>query len=201
MMPSFVCQVLSLTTIITLSLAQPKDFDLTTSNVAQSLIDPVASLDGSNIPALGFGMSSNADVSGTNLDADSVGTAQVVVARPDPHGCSKGKRRRRTDETSCPSTDIAVPPSSQQNKPQNSDGQPGDEETGQKKQQDLPQNMPAFAPALEVTCPEDHFPICAAPNLLEKQSAPGTFDSIPWVGHNIPQTIDMEENARFCASI
>ena len=200
MMPSFVYQVLSLTTIIILSLAQPDGFDLTTSNVAQSLIDPVASLDGLNVPAVGFGTSSNADVSGTNLDANSVGSAQVVVASPDTHGCSKDKRRRRRDKTSCPSTDIAVP-SSQQDKPQNSDGQPSDGETGQENQQETPESIPSFAPELEVSCPEKHFPICAAPNMLENPSAPGTFVYIPWVGHNIPQTLDVQEYSRFCASI
>lgn len=196
-MPSFVYQVLSLTTIIILSLAQPNSFDLTTSNLAQSLVDPVAILDGSNVPALGFGT----DVSGTNLDPNSVRIAQVVVARPDANGCSKGKRRRRRDENSCPSTDIKVPPSSQQNKPQNSDGQPSNGETRQGKQQNSLESMPAFAPELEFSCPEDHFPICAAPNLLGNPSAPGTFDTIPWIGHNIPQTIDIEEYSRFCASI
>ena len=200
MMPSFVYQVLSLTTIIILSLAQPDGFDLTTRNVAQSLIDPVASLDGLNVAALGFGTSSNADVSSSNLDANSVGSAQVVVARPDAHSCSKGKRRRRRDETSCQSTDIAVP-SSQQNKPQNSDEQPSDEKTGQENQQDTPDGVPSFAPVLEVSCPEKHFPICAAPNMLENPSAPGTYTYIPWVGHNIPQTIDVQEYSRFCASI
>lgn len=203
-MPSFVYQVLSLTTIIILSLAQANGLDLTTSNninVAQSLFDPVANLDGSNVPALEYGTTSNADVSGINLDAHSVAIAQGVVARPDTHGCSNGQRRRRRDETSCPSTDIEVPPSSQQNSPQNSVEQPSNEDTGLKEQQDTPESMPAYAPVSESSCPDEHFPICAAPNLLENPSAPGTFDTIPWVGYNIPQTIDISEYSRFCASI
>lgn len=192
MMPSFAYIVLSLTTTIILSLAQPNDFDLTTSNLAQSLIDPVAILDESNAPALGFSTGGN---------ADSVGTTQVVVARPDAHGCPKGKIRRRRDETYCPSTAIEVPPSSQQNKPQNGAGQPNNGESGQEKQQDTPASTPAFAPVLEVNCPEHHLPVCVAPNLLENPSAPSGFDTIPWVEHNIPQTIKMEEYCRFCASI
>lgn len=157
---------------------------------------PVANLEGSKVPALEFGTSSNADVSGTNLDANSVGITQVVVvAKPNAHGCSKGRRRRRRDETSC-----RAPPSSQEdNNPQISDEQPkGDSEM--KEQQDSPESMPAFAPVSESSCPEDHFPICVAPNLLENPSAPGTFDTIPWVEYNIPQTIEISEYSRFCAS-
>lgn len=194
-MPSFVYQVLSVTSLIILSLAQANGLDLTTSN---NVIDPVANLD---VPALEFDTTSNADVSGTNLDAKSVEVAQVVVARPDADRCSKGKGRRRRDETSCPSKDIEVPLSSQQKKPQNSDEQPSNGDTGQKKQQDAPESLPAYAPVPESSCPEEHFPICAAPNLLENPSAPGTFDTIPWVGYNIPQTIDISEYSRFCASI
>lgn len=151
------------------------------------------------VPALEFGTSSNADVSGTNLeDANSVGITQVVVvAKPDDaHVCSKGKRRRRRDETSC-----RAPPSSQQNNnPQISDEEPK-RDSEMKEQQDSPESMPAFAPVSESSCPEDHFPICVAPNLLENPSAPGTFDTIPWVGYNIPQTIEISEYSRFCASI
>lgn len=197
-MPSFVYQILSSTIIIILSLAQANGLDLTNSNnVAQSLIDPVANLDGSNVPALEFGISTNADVSGTNLDANSVGSAQVVVARPDAHGCSKGKRRRRRDETSCPSTDIEVPPSSQQNNPQNSDEQPSNGDTGLQNKQDTPESMPAFAPVMDYSCPDEHFPLCVA---LENP-APGTSNTIPWAGYNIPQTMDISESSRFCASI
>lgn len=202
MMPFFVYQVLSLTTIFILSLPQANGLDLTSGkNVAQSLIDTVVNLEGSNVPALEFGPSSNADVSGANVNANSVGVTQVVGARPDAYGCSKGKRRRRRDESSCPSKDIEVPPSSQQNKPQNSDEQPRKEDSGMGEQQNTFKDMPAPAPASESPCPEEHFPICVAPNLLANPSTPSTYNAIPWVGHNIPQTIDISEYSRFCACV
>lgn len=200
-MPSVVTQILSLTTIILLSLAQPNGFDVAAENFAQPLADPVANLDGLGGLALGLGASGEADVSGKIPDARSAGIAQVVVARPDAHGCSKGRKRRRGDETFCSSTDTKAPPSSQQKNPQNSDGEPSNAETGQQKQPETPESMPVLAPVLEASCPEDHFPICAAPNLLENPLAPGTYTAIPWVGHNVPQIIDIEEYSRFCASI
>lgn len=153
------------------------------------------------MPALEFGIRSNADVSGTNLDANSVGIAQVVVAKPDADACSKGgKRRRRTDESSCPGPSSSSSP--QQNNPEVSGGdeQTGDD-SGVGEQQDDLENMPTFAPVSESSCPEEHFPICVAPNLLENPSAPGTFDIIPWVGYNIPPTIEISEYSRFCASV
>lgn len=203
MMPSFVYQVLSLTTIFMRSLTQANGLDFTSgNNVAQSLIDPGGNLEGSNVPAPDFGTSSNADWLGTNVDANSVGFAQVVGVRPDAHGCSiKGKRRRRRDESSCPSNGIEVPPSSQQNKPQNSDEEPRKEDSGMKEQQGTSEDMPAFAPASESPCPEEQFPICVAPNRLANPSAPGTFNTIPWVRYNIPQTIDISEYSRFCACV
>lgn len=201
MMPSVVSQILSLTTIIILSLAQPNDFGLVAENVAQSLTDPVASLDGSGGLALGLGTSGEADVSDKFSDAKGVGIAQTVVARPDTYGCSKGRKRRRGDETFCSPTDTKTNPSSQQNNPQTSDGQPSNEETGKQKQQGTPEGMRVFAPVAGSSCPEEHFPICAAPNLLEDPLAPGTYNSIPWVRHNIPQIIDIQEYSRFCASI
>lgn len=201
MMPSVVSQILSLTTIIILSLAQLNDFDLAAEYVAHSPTNPVASLDGSGGLALGLGTSGEADVSGKFSDPQSVGIAQTVVARPDTFGCSKGRKRRRGDESFCPSTNTKMNPSSQQNSPQNSDRQPSNEETGKRKQQETPQGMPGFAPELENSCLEDHITICAAPNLLESTLKPGTYDIIPWLGHNIPQTIDIQEYSRFCASI
>lgn len=136
--------------------------------------------------ALEFGTSSKVDVSGTDLDGSSVGIiSRVVVAKPDDthHTCSRGthQRRRRRDETSS----CRVPPSSQQNNPQQNDGeeQQGHGDFGMKEQQpDSPESMPAFAPESESSCPEGHFPICVAPNLLENPSSPGTFDIIPWLG-------------------
>lgn len=201
MIPSVVSQILSLTTIIILSLGQRNDFDLPTQNVAQSPTDTVVSLDGSGGLALGLGTSGEAEVSGKISDPKGVGIAQTVVASLDSFGCSKGRKRRRGDETFCPSTDTKTNPSSQQNNPQNSDGQPSNEETGQQRQQETPEGMPGFAPERESSCPKEHFPICAAPNLLENPLAPGTYNSIPWVGHNIPQIINTQEYSRFCASI
>lgn len=201
MMPSFVYQVSSIITIFILSLPQANSLDLASRNVAQSPIDPVGNLEGSNVPVLEFGTSSNADVSGANLDANSVGIAQVVRARSDARSCSKGKRRRRRDESSCTSQGMEMPPSSQQNKPKNSDEQPRKEDFGVGEQQNTFKDMPAPAPESESPCPEEHFPICVAPNLLVNPSAPGIFNAIPWVGYNIPQTIDVSEYSRFCACV
>lgn len=197
MMPSLVYQICLLLTIVILSLAQPDGFDFTAGDFAQPLTDPVTSLDGSGGPALALG---EAVVSGKIPDVYSVGIAQAVVARPDAHGCSKGRKRRRGEEIFCSSTDTKAPPSSQEKQP-NSDRQPGDGETGQQTQQETPGSMPLHAPVLEASCPEEHFPICAAPNLIEDPLAPGTYNTIPWLGHNVPQTIDIEEYSRFCAPI
>lgn len=198
MMPSFVYQILSLTIII-LSLVQTDGFETTTGNAAPSLMDPVASLDESGGPALGLlGTSGDADVSGTIPDANSVIAAQAVVASPDAHGCSKSRKRRRGDERFCSSTES--PPSSQQIKPSNSDGQPSNGAEEQK-QENNPESIRIFGPILEHSCPEGLFPICAAPLLIENPLAQGTYSNIPWVGHNIPPTIDIEEDSRFCTSI
>ena len=191
MMPSLVYQILSLITIVIFSLAQQDDFDFTAGNFAQSLTDPVASLDGS--PALDLG---EADVSGKIPDVNGLRISQAAVIEPDAHGCSNGRKRRRGDENFCPSTDTK-PPSSQQAKPQNSDEQPSNGETGQQKEPETPQSMPV----VEAHCPEGHFPMCAAPSLLEDPIAPGKYTIIRWLGHNIPQTIDIEEYSRFCPSI
>lgn len=196
-MPSLVYQICLLLTIVILSLAQRDGFDLIAGNFAQSLTDPVPSFDGSGGPALALG---EAVVSGKVPDINSLGVPQAVVARPDTHSCSKSRKRRRGEETFCSSTDTKASPSSQEKQP-NSDGQPGDREDRQQKQQETPGSMPLLAPVLEASCPEEHFPICAAPNLIEDPLALGTYNIIPWLGHNIPQTIDIEEYSRFCAPI
>ena len=196
MMPSLLHQILSLITIFIFSLAQRDGFDFTAGNFAQSLTDPVASLDGS--PALGLG---EADVSGKVPDVNGVRIAQAVVIRPDAHGCSNGRTRRRGNENFCSPTDTKAPSSSQQDKPQNSDEQPSNGETGQQKQPENPETMPVLAPVVEASCPEGDFPMCAAPNLIEDPIAQGKYTIIRWLGHNIPQTIDIEEYSRLYPSI
>lgn len=196
MMPSFVYKLLSLTTIVILSFAQPDNLDLTAEYITQSLMAPVASLDGSGGPAIAIGTSGEADVSSTGPDANIV--AQAAVARPAANGCPKGRIRRRGDGASCSSTD--APTFSQQN-PQNGDEQPSNGEAGQQKQQDSPENWKIFAPMLEHTCPDGYSAVCAAPNLIENPLAPGTYTRIPWVEHNIPPTISIEEYSRLCTSI
>ena len=139
-------------------------------------------------------------MSSTGPDTNSVGTVQAAVARPDAHGCSKGKIRRRGAGAFCSSTE--VPTSSQQNEPQNGDEQRSNREAGQQTLQDTPESRQMFAPILEHNCPDGYSAMCAALNLIENiPLAPGTYIPIPWVGNKIPATIDIEEYSRFCASI
>lgn len=195
-MPSFVYQLLSLTTIVILSFAQLDNLDLTAEHVAQSLMAPVASLDGLGGPAIAIGTSGEADVSSTGSDANIAETAQADVDRPVANSCPKGKIRRRRDRSFCSSTDA---PTSSQQAPQNGDEQRSNGEARQQKQQDSPKDWQIFAPILGNNCPAGYLAVCAAPNLIE--DPPGTYTRIPWIAHNIPAIINREEYSRLCTSI
>ena len=177
--------------------AQLDNLDLTAEHIAQSLIAPVASLDGLGGPAIAIGTSGEADVSSTGSDANNVGTTQAAVARPDANSCLKDKIRRREDGSFCSSTDA---PTSSQQAPQDGDKRRSNGEARQQEQQDDTESCQIFAPILGNNCPEGYLAVCAAPNLIEDPRAPGTYTRIPWVGNNIPPSISIEEYSRWCTS-